>query len=378
MTEEPESGDIRRDSAADAHSDALRFLEQLLSANPDLDSASLESEIDTLLGRTPQRAAPKVDRRWAAKVDEDPDDAPDFGWYQQMLALAPAVDDDYIDEAARRVEVGLLAEERLAHLDRARSSRREMAELQTLVKEGHEAWKFMVLSNLRLVFHWSKGVARSVDSDWAQDAFQVGCIGLMRGLQGWDHRMGYKLSTFVSWHIRQAIQRWRANDVMIIRVPVHVWEALGSDNNDLTDALRESAERAQNLVSLEAMYYDRGEDEAWDGGIEDLEIRLDRDRTLGSLLDGLDERSLDIVERRFGLRDDIDGPMTLDDIGDVWGVTRERIRQLEKKILDALRAKANGEVAAPISSKRVRRKKHRGQSVDAVAGGMAVSDALPS
>lgn len=378
MIEEPEPGEVSPDGGADAHSDALRFLEHLLTTNPDLDDAVLESEVDTLLGRTPQRATPKVDRRWAVKVEEDPDDAPDFGWYQQLLALAPAMDDDYIDEAARRVEAGLLAEERLAGVDRSLASRRALAELQTLVKEGHEAWNFMVLSNLRLVFHWSKGVARSVDSDWAQDAFQVGCIGLMRGLQGWDYRMGYKLSTFVSWHVRQAIQRWRANDVMIIRVPVHVWEALSSDDSELNGALRESAERAQDLASLEAMYFDRGEDEGWDGGFDDLETKIDRDRTLSSLLEGLDERSLDIVERRFGLRDDLEGPMTLDEIGDVWGVTRERIRQLEKKILDSLRAKASGEVAAPINSKRVRRKKLRGESLDTAAGSVPVSDALPS
>lgn len=378
MFEESEPGDVPREGATDAHTNALTFLEQLLAANPDIDSAALESEVDTLLGRTPQRATPKVDRRWAAKVEEDPDDAPDFGWYQQLLTRAPAVDDEYIDEAARRVEAGLFAEERLAGLDRALTSRRELSELHTLVKEGREAWNFMVLSNLRLVFHWSKGVARSVDSDWAQDAFQVGCIGLMRGLQGWDYRMGYKLSTFVSWHVRQAIQRWRANDVMIIRVPVHVWEALGADESDLNDALRESAERAQDLASLQAMHYDRGEDEAWDGGFEELETTIDRDRLVGTLLDGLDERSLDIVQRRFGLRDDLDGPMTLDEIGEVWGVTRERIRQLEKKILDSLRAKANGEPTAPIGSKRVRRKKRGSEGFDTAAGSMAVSDALPS
>jgi RNA polymerase primary sigma factor len=165
---------------------------------------------------------------------------------------------------------------------------------------------------------------------------------------------------------------------MIIRVPVHVWEALRSDDSDLTDALRESAARAQDLASLEAMYHDRGEDEAWDGGFDELETRIDRDRTIGSLLDGLDERSLDIVQRRFGLCDDLDGPMTLDEIGDLWGVTRERIRQLEKKILDSLRAKANGEATAPISSKRVRRKKRGGEGLDASAGTVAVRDALPS
>lgn len=378
MIEEPESGGVNHGNASDAHSDALRFLEQLLTSNPELGAAALESEVDTLLGKTPRRVTSKVDRRWAEKVEADPDDAPDFGWYQQLLALAPAVDDDYISEAARRVEVGLFAGERLAGIDRAVTSRREMAELRTLVKEGREAWSFMVLSNLRLVFHWSKGVARSVDSDWAQDAFQVGCIGLMRGLQGWDYRMGYKLSTFVSWHVRQAIQRWRANDVMIIRVPVHVWEALSSEDSDLTGELRESAERAQDLASLEAMFHDRGEDPAWDGGFHELEERIEREYILGSLLEGLDERSLDIIQRRFGLHEDLDSPMTLDEIGDVWGVTRERIRQLEKKILSSLRARANGEAAAVATSKRVRRQKRGGEILDTTTGGVAVSDTLPT
>lgn len=354
MVEEPDSGEVLPGTAADAHSDALRFLEHLLSANPDLESASLESEVDTLLGKTKQTSPSKVDRRWAAKLEEDPDDAPDFRWYQALLALAPAVDDDYIVEAARRVEAGLFAQERRAALDPARTSRRELTELQALIREGHDAWNFMVVSNLRLVFYWSKGIARSVDSDWAQDAFQVGCIGLMRGLQGWDYRMGYKLSTFVSWHVRQAIQRWRANDVMIIRVPVHVWEAFGSGDADLTDRVRESAERAQDLASLEAMLLDRGEDEPWDGGLTDLEERIDRQRMMDALLGELDERSLDIVQRRFGLRDDLDGPMTLDEIGDVWGVTRERIRQLEKKILEAMRRKASGKSSTLAGTKRVR------------------------
>lgn len=365
-------------SGPDANSEALRFLEQLLESNPDLGEASLETEVNSLLGRSPRRELPKIDRRRAAKLEEESDDAPDFGWYQRLLALAPAVDDDYIEEAARRVEAGLFAEERLSLVDHGRSSRRELAELRTLVKEGKEAWSFMVLSNLRLVFHWSKGVARSVDSDWAQDAFQVGCIGLMRGLQGWDYRMGYKLSTFVSWHVRQAIQRWRANDVLIIRIPVHVWEALNADDAELVDKARKSAERAQDLASLEAMLYNRGEDVAWDGGFEALEESIDRERTVQNLLFDLDERSRDIIERRFGLHADHDEPMTLDEIGDVWGVTRERIRQLEKKILDSLRSRANGVPSAPAGTKRVRRKKHGSKGLDSAAGSVSVGDALPS
>lgn len=350
--------DAHSERPSDANENALRFLESLGSTDPSLAEATLSTEIDEILGRAPVRAAPKAERTGALVLDEDDGhEGPDFGWYAQILEQAPALDDAYTSEAARRVEVGLLAEARLEALDRSVASRRQLSELHTLKEEGREAWAWLVRSNLRLVFHWSKGVARSVDADWAQDAFQVGCLGLMRGLQGWDYKMGYKLSTFVSWHIRQAIQRWRANDVMIIRVPVHVWEALASGDSDLTTSIRDAAARAQDLASLEAMLDDRGEDASWDGGLEALETRVDRDRAISRLLEGLDERSLDIVERRFGLRDDLDGPMTLDEIGDVWGVTRERIRQLEKKILDALRDKAAGRPTAPIGTKQVRRKK---------------------
>lgn len=349
--------DADSERPTDANTDALRFLESLGSVDPYLAEAALSTEIDDILGRAPKPVHVKTQRTGAFVLDdEDQRGGPDFGWYARLLEQAPALDDAYTNEAARRVEVGLLAEARLDEIDPS-ASRRQLSELYTLQEEGQDAWSWLVRTNLRLVFHWSKGVARSVDADWAQDAFQVGCLGLIRGLQGWDYTMGYKLSTFVSWHIRQAIQRWRANDVMIIRVPVHVWEALGSGDSQLTTNLRDAAARAQDLASLEAMLGDRGEDVPWDGGLEALEVRIDRDRVLSHLLEGLDERSLDIVKRRFGLRDDLDGPMTLDEIGEAWGVTRERIRQLEKKILDRLRERATGRTTAPIGLMQMRRKK---------------------
>jgi RNA polymerase sigma factor (sigma-70 family) len=350
--------DADSEQPSNANSDALRFLESLSSADPSLAEAALTTEIDDILGRAPERAATKAGRTGVLVLDEEDErGGPDFGWYARLLEQTPSPDDAHTYEAARRVEVGLLAEARLEVLNRSVASRRQLAELHTLREEGREAWDWLVRSNLRLVFHWSKGVARSVDPDWAQDAFQVGCLGLMRGLQGWDFTMGYKLSTFVSWHVRQAIQRWRANDVMIIRLPVHVWEALGSGDSDLTAKVSEAAARAQDPASLEAMIVDRGEDAPWDSGMEALEERIDRERTISHLLEGLDERSLDIVERRFGLREDLDGPMTLDEIGDVWGVTRERIRQLEKKILDTLRERAAGRATAPIGTRQMRRNK---------------------
>lgn len=350
---------------SDANADAQRFLDSLTLTDPALADATLTTEVDSLLGREPKHAPQAMARTNAALPDGgDDDDDADFGWYSQLLEQAQTRNDVDVNDAARRVEVGLLAAERLETIDRTTASRGHLADLHSLVEDGQEAWRWLVLSNLRLVFHWSKGVARSVDPDWAQDAFQVGCMGLIRGLQGWDYTLGYKLSTFVSWHIRQAIQRWRANDVMIIRVPVHVWDALGSDAPDLTEKLRQAAARAQDLASLEAMYLDRGEDAAWDGGLEDLEERIDRERMIHHLLDGLDERSTDIITRRYGLGFALGEPMTLDEIGIVWDVSRERIRQLEKKILEALRAKTNGEVVDPIGSKRARKKKDRSKILD--------------
>jgi DNA-directed RNA polymerase specialized sigma subunit len=96
--------------------------------------------------------------------------------------------------AARAVEVGLFAEGRLETVDRAQVTRMHVRDLRTLVDNGRQAFQRLIVSNLRLVFHWSKGVASSLGEDWAQDAFQVGCIGLIRGLQGWDYTQGYALT----------------------------------------------------------------------------------------------------------------------------------------------------------------------------------------
>lgn len=321
--------------------EALRFLEQLALDSPSLADATLDAEVDALLGRAPTTTPTKATTNEPIKLDEDDeraDDDDDFSWYGALLAGIPPLDDYKTADAARAVEVGLFASERLEQLDRSTVTRRELSELYTLVEEGQTAWNWLILTNIRLVFHWSKGVARSIDPDWAQDAFQVGVLGLMRGLQGWDYSMGYRLSTFVSWHIRQHIQRWRANEVTLIRLPVHIWERLNREPDALPDDVVALIDRAQNLASFEAMR-DRDEDEAWDGGLGDTEERADRDRLVATLFDGLTEQQADILRRRHGLGEDSPEPMTLEEIGVVYDVTRERIRQIEKKTMDKLRAK---------------------------------------
>ncbi|MGC5223718.1 sigma-70 family RNA polymerase sigma factor [Micromonospora sp. DT81.3] len=309
------------------------FLLDLERRNPALTASRLKSEIDELLGRPSEHQPAKRARTPKVQPADAASESPDFSWFGNLVATIPAYDEDPAKYAAH-VEVGLLARGRAATLNRSEATRREISDLSVLIDRGESAFEALVLSNIRLVFHWSKGVAQSVDSDWAQDAFQVGCIGLIRGLQSWDYRLGYKVSTFVSWHIRQAIQRWRANDVMIIRVPVHVWDALGADPAGAGDAARLGAERAQDLRSIDAMQ-SRGEDQSWDGGLEDIEERIDAARLTNRVLALLDEREAGVLTLRFGLEGD--EPANLEDIGRAYGVTRERIRQIEKKALEKIR-----------------------------------------
>lgn len=312
--------------------DFATLLDQLESAIPDLGSEALDREVAALLGTAfaptrskiaePKRGEEARGRRRASADSE-------FSWFGQLVARWPVLSPAQTTAAAIEVEVGLLAGERLATSDRALLDRRIYADLYRLAEIGERSFVRLVLSNLRLVFHWSKGVAHSVDSDWAQDAFQVGCIGLMRGIQGWDHKMGFTLSTFVSWHIRQAIQRWRANDILLIRIPVHVWEAIGSDDKTLKPALRAAAARAQNIFSLDEM---DGE-EPWfecDGGLTEAIEELERVEVIRDALAQIDGREAAILRMRFGIGEYAE-PMTLEEIGSAFGFTRERARQLETK-----------------------------------------------
>lgn len=352
-------------SGQSVRDEALDFLAKIALENPSLASATLDAEVDLLLGRATFARSITASSSRLVRFDDDDEPADggvDFGWYGSLVARAPALDDSMTAVAARAVEIGLFASERLELMDRSTITRRELAQLRTLIAEGESAWNWLILTNIRLVFHWSKGVARSIDPDWAQDAFQVGVIGLMRGLQGWDYLRGYRLSTFVSWHIRQHIQRWRANEVTLVRLPVHIWERLSREPDALPDDIQVLIDRSQNIASLEAMR-DGEEDEDWDGGLGDVEERLDRDRLIATLLDGLTEQQADILRRRHGIGKGDPEPMTLEEIGRIYGVTRERIRQIEKKTVDLLRLKMLG-LCPEESPRRSGKKKVAGECLD--------------
>lgn len=310
------------------------LLRELEREHPELADARVDREVSELLGRDAPRSQRSTSQSEALARARRKRGRSVFKWYARLVAHWPVLSQSETIAAARSVEVGLFAAERLdqARLD-AVADRSEIADLRELVVRGQDAFDLLVASNLRLVFHWSKGVALTIDDDWAQDAFQVGCIGLMRGIQGWDHAKGFALSTFVSWHIRQSIQRWRANDVLLIRIPVHVWEDLESKDSQLTPALRAAANRSLGLRSIDAMDTD-GQEFVWDARLDEPLEAEEKRRAIERLLETLSEREASIIRDRYGIGGD---PKTLEEIGVTWDVTRERIRQIEYKAMEKLR-----------------------------------------
>lgn len=312
------------------------LLHSIESASPELQSSRLAADVDELLGRSPVLSF-RLDKSGSrSHSSERRRSKPRFEWFQDIAVSAAQLDDDQVIVAARAVEVGLLAREVLETTASDQLGRRVRIDLVDLARQGDEAFKALILANLRLVFHWSKGIARTHGEHWAQDAFQAGCIGLMRGLQGYDYEKGFKLSTYVSWHIRQSIQRWRANEMSLIRLPVHIWDVLNSDSAKLEPKVQLLVDQSQNMERWKDLdeHVDRL---ITDGGIAELLSELDRSRLVDKLMSTLTEREAGVLRFRFGLWEEGSEPMTLDQIGEVYGLTRERIRQIESKSLKKLR-----------------------------------------
>jgi RNA polymerase primary sigma factor len=264
-------------------------------------------------------------------------------------------------ELAKRIEAGLFAEEKLATAKKLAPAERR--DLNWVVKDGQRAKSHLLEANLRLVVSLAKRyTGRGMQF---LDLIQEGNLGLIRAVEKFDYTKGYKFSTYATWWIRQAITRAMADQARTIRIPVHMVEVINKlarvQRQLLQDLGREPTpeELAAELDMtpekvVEVQKYGRepislstplGEDGDSEFGdlIEDTEAVVPADavgfsmlqQELERVLDSLHPREAGVIRSRFGLGDGVQ--MTLDQIGEKFGVTRERIRQIESKTMSKLR-----------------------------------------
>jgi RNA polymerase primary sigma factor len=369
-------------------------VDETVNDEPDTDSADDEDDDES------DEETPAQRRRGAAadKAAAKSSDNPDFVWdeeesealrqarkdaeltasadsvraYLKQIGKVALLNAEEEVELAKRIEAGLYAAERVrtAEEEGEKLVTQMRRDLKWIVRDGERAKNHLLEANLRLVVSLAK---RYTGRGMAfLDLIQEGNLGLIRAVEKFDYTKGYKFSTYATWWIRQAITRAMADQARTIRIPVHMVEVinkLGRIQRELLQDLGreptpeelakemdispekvlEIQQYAREPISLDQTIGDEGDSQLGDF-IEDSEAVVAVDAVsftllqdqLQSVLQTLSEREAGVVRLRFGLTDG--QPRTLDEIGQVYGVTRERIRQIESKTMSKLRHPSRSQV----------------------------------
>ncbi|MBX3093206.1 MAG: RNA polymerase sigma factor [Cryobacterium sp.] len=283
--------------------------------------------------------------------------------YLKQIGKVPLLNAAEEVELAMRIEAGLFAEDKLSGMSEAEKRNQLGRDLTWVARDGQRAKSHLLGANLRLVVSLAKRyTGRGMQF---LDLIQEGNLGLIRAVEKFDYTKGFKFSTYATWWIRQAITRAMADQARTIRIPVHMVEVINklarvqrqmlqdlgreptpeelSRELDMTpEKVVEVQKYGREPISLHTPLGEDGDSEFGDL-IEDTEAVVPADavgftmlqKQLESLLDSLSEREAGVIRMRFGLGDGM--PKTLDQIGDTFGVTRERIRQIESKTMAKLR-----------------------------------------
>jgi RNA polymerase primary sigma factor len=357
----------------------------------DLDPEALAAELEDVVVEEP---TPELAE--AAQADAQADD--DFDWddeesealkqarrdaeltasadsvraYLKQIGKVPLLNAEQEVELAKRIEAGLYAAERLRAAEEGEENLTTQMgrDLRWISRDGERAKNHLLEANLRLVVSLAK---RYTGRGMAfLDLIQEGNLGLIRAVEKFDYTKGYKFSTYATWWIRQAITRAMADQARTIRIPVHMVEVINklgriqrellqdlgreptpeelAKEMDITpEKVLEIQQYAREPISLDQTIGDEGDSQLGDF-IEDSEAVVAVDAVSFSLLQDqlqqvlqtLSEREAGVVRLRFGLTDG--QPRTLDEIGQVYGVTRERIRQIESKTMSKLRHPSRSQV----------------------------------
>ncbi|WP_329108530.1 RNA polymerase sigma factor [Micromonospora sp. NBC_01699] len=292
--------------------------------------------------------------------------------YLKQIGKVPLLNAEQEVELAKRIEAGLYAAERLRAAEEGEEKLvvQMTRDLGWISRDGERAKNHLLEANLRLVVSLAK---RYTGRGMAfLDLIQEGNLGLIRAVEKFDYTKGYKFSTYATWWIRQAITRAMADQARTIRIPVHMVEVINklgriqrellqdlgreptpeelAKEMDITpEKVLEIQQYAREPISLDQTIGDEGDSQLGDF-IEDSEAVVAVDAVSFSLLQDqlqqvlqtLSEREAGVVRLRFGLTDG--QPRTLDEIGQVYGVTRERIRQIESKTMSKLRHPSRSQV----------------------------------